>query len=662
MNILPFNVDDLINARSVESVRIEYKSACSEVTLPSIQKSIAAFANDLSNLNGGFIVIGIEAPEGVPVLPPIGIPPQAIEKIQQEIRVACKKIDPEYQPLIFPTMYMNTMIMILCVPAGDNRPYSAPDNRKPGERCYYVRQGAETVKATDETLRQLLEQTARIPFDDRRNSDATVLDLSPILVKRFLQEVNSDIINTKPPPADIDIYKALRIVATWNETLLPKNVGLLFFNERPSRFFVGAAFEIVQFGDDAGGNLIEEKRFEGPIDTVITSVLDDLNNLTAIQLRKLPYQPTVERTVAYPYEALEEAITNAVYHRGYENSTEPNKIYLYPDRMEIISYPGPVPGLKHEYLLSTGPIPQFPARNRRIGEFLKELKLAEMRGTGIPKIRRTMAQNGSPAPSFDFDEARSYFRATLPAHPRYVLVHALRESTYLWSIGERRSAVDKLLAVFQQQHGSGAIASQLIEYLHEVGDKTQAQDVFSQFQECTVKSEAELPYLRYVKILISNDEDEKAKQVIESMSENDYWGAPLDVAISFKRLKLYERAHTIFSRIYSSYESNVDYLHNFAQTKIAISNELAHKRNTQWSTINRLRRETIELLRRAIGLVHERDYVEAAWCWFDLARTMSWLRFSKSQIQEAFEKAIDLLPYEKVFREAYDRWRSKTPP
>ena len=35
----------------------------------------------------------------------------------------------------------------------------------------------------------------------------------------------------------------------------------------------------------------------------------------------------------------------------------------------------------------------------------------------VPKIFEAMARNGSPPPRFDFDEGRTYFRATLPAHP-----------------------------------------------------------------------------------------------------------------------------------------------------------------------------------------------------------------------------------------------------
>ncbi len=35
-------------------------------------------------------------------------------------------------------------------------------------------------------------------------------------------------------------------------------------------------------------------------------------------------------------------------------------------------------------------------RNRRIGEFLKELDMTEGRSTGIPKILKEMTNNGSP--------------------------------------------------------------------------------------------------------------------------------------------------------------------------------------------------------------------------------------------------------------------------
>lgn len=56
-------------------------------------------------------------------------------------------------------------------------------------------------------------------------------------------------------------------------------------------------------------------------------------------------------------------------------------------------------------------------RNRRSGDFLKELHLAEGRGTGFPKIRRALEANGSPGAIFETDEEKTYFLTTLHIHP-----------------------------------------------------------------------------------------------------------------------------------------------------------------------------------------------------------------------------------------------------
>ena len=70
-------------------------------------------------------------------------------------------------------------------------------------------------------------------------------------------------------------------------------------------------------------------------------------------------------------------------------------------------------------------------RNRRIGEFLKELDLTEGRSTGIPKILKAMKSNGSPSPEFDSDEDRGYFLIRLLAHERAAREPVPREEEYV---------------------------------------------------------------------------------------------------------------------------------------------------------------------------------------------------------------------------------------
>ena len=201
----------------------------------------------------------------------------------------------------------------------------------------------------------------------------------------------------------------------------------------------------MQFGDDAGGDLIEEKVFRGPLSQQIRQVLDYLDGLSTSVIRKVPGQAEAVHFVAFPYEAMEEAISNAVLHRSYESPPEPIKVYLYPNRLQITSYPGPVPGLDHRDLLPNRAAAAGPA-TAASGSFSKSFAWPRCAARGSPRFGAKMRENGSPEPEFDFDEARVYFRVVLPAHPGYVVLHALRKSAQLWATGDRQRAMHHLEA------------------------------------------------------------------------------------------------------------------------------------------------------------------------------------------------------------------------
>lgn len=55
-------------------------------------------------------------------------------------------------------------------------------------------------------------------------------------------------------------------------------------------------------------------------------------------------------------------------------------------------------------------------RNRRLGEYLKELNMTEGRSTGIPTIQNVLENNGSPRATIVTDDDRTFFRITIPCH------------------------------------------------------------------------------------------------------------------------------------------------------------------------------------------------------------------------------------------------------
>lgn len=87
--------------------------------------------------------------------------------------------------------------------------------------------------------------------------------------------------------------------------------------------------------------------------------------------------------------------------------------------MEIASLPGPDRTISDEDIRNRHMISRR-YRNRRIGDFLKELKLIEGRNTGIPTILRAMQQNGSKPPVFETDIERTYFTVILAVQDKFL--------------------------------------------------------------------------------------------------------------------------------------------------------------------------------------------------------------------------------------------------
>jgi len=138
-----------------------------------------------------------------------------------------------------------------------------------------------------------------------------------------------------------------------------------------------------------------------------------------IKSKVVKYDDTekADKIYNYPYPAIEEALSNAVYHRNYE-LRDPIEVRVLPTAIEIISYSGVDPSLKQSDF-EKGVIRTRRYRNRRVGSFLKELGLTEGKGTGIPIIYNALKENGSPAPIFDTDASlRTFFVVEIPVfHP-----------------------------------------------------------------------------------------------------------------------------------------------------------------------------------------------------------------------------------------------------
>lgn len=414
---IPINIDDLINLRVVESTRVEFKTGFNP---NAIIHTICAFANDIDNIGGGYLVIGVEERDGSPVLPVKGVPQEEIDNILKRLVGLCHCIEPLYNPVVEPVLFGDSYVIVIWVPGGFGRPYKASkdvlSNNK-AEKQYYIRKFSSTVIASPQEERELFYASSDIPFDDRPNLLAKVEDLDLGLMREHLAQIGSALYAQSISKTTEQLADDLQLLAGPPESRHPRNVGILMFSERPDLYFRYAKIEVVDMPDLTGEGMTEMS-FTGPIQRQLKNALSYIETyVIKRKTSKFEDRAEAEVTVNYPMQAIEEILSNAVYHRSYQIN-EPITVRITPTALEITSFPGFDRSITDIDIQNKN----FRARiyrNRRIGDFLKELRLVEGRNTGFPTAFASLAANGSGEPRFEMDEMRGYLSVIIPVHPAF---------------------------------------------------------------------------------------------------------------------------------------------------------------------------------------------------------------------------------------------------
>ena len=418
---LAINIDDLLNKQRIESNRIEFKKGWNPV---SIYHSVCAFANDFDDRGGGYILVGVDTDDktGVAIRPVDGIPVEEIDDILQDMVGYNNKIAPYYMPRTSTEEVDGKTVLVIWCPAGINRPYSVPENvtAKNGSKEYfYIRSGTSSIIAKGEVLDELRELASRVPFDERGNPDIHLEDISTLLLREYLVKVGSKLasdINIRPLQ---EILEQMDLFVGPKENRMLRNVAAMMFCENPSKFFKRTQVEIVYFPEgrlNNPSNLYEGAVITGSVPQIIDRTLEYLKRMLVMQSIIKPENDYRSRKFyTYPYQALEESVTNSLYHRDYRE-WEPVVITVEPDSITIQNVGGPDRSISAADISRCEILVSKRYRNRRLGEYLKELDMTEGRSTGIPTIQNVLENNGSPRATVVTDEDRTFFRITIPCH------------------------------------------------------------------------------------------------------------------------------------------------------------------------------------------------------------------------------------------------------
>lgn len=411
---IPANIKTILDNNIVEGVRVELKEGWNPET---IMHTICAFANDIDNFYGGYVIIGIDDNRNV-----LGFDPAKFDLLQKEVVRYCKKcIEPSYIPVIDLLDCEGKKIAVLWCPAGNNRPYRCYEKvykeKKDTKYLTYIRKGSLTLAASRDEEIELQNIGGFEPFDDRINYHFGLDAIDRGLVEEYLKLAKSSLINGLDERSIEDILLDLKAAGGPKEDYHPKNIALLMFTKKPSNFIPYSYIELTIVKNNSGDEIVE-KTFDSALFKQYSDCMDFIKtNIIQKKTVKIEGKYKSKTVYNYSFEALEEIVSNAILHKSYQIN-EPVSIRVEKDRIEVTSIPG------FDRTISDASIKELKPKSkryqsRRIAEFLKEINIVEAKNTGYPTILQSTLDNDSPLPIIDTNKERDYVTIIVPINKHF---------------------------------------------------------------------------------------------------------------------------------------------------------------------------------------------------------------------------------------------------
>ena len=399
------NLIQQVKKTRCETATLEIKSAqhgCPK----KLYDTLSSFSNQD---DGGIILFGLdEAHEFAAV----GV--YDAQDLQKQVNAQCLQMHPVVRP-------------VLTVLEQEGRCFVAaeiPGMYYADRPCYYQGRGRlrgsyTRVGDSDEPMTEY-EVYAYTSFQRQQQAElrtvarARVKDLAPQKLQVYLQKVRVG----KPHLAGLSDMETLQLMGLLQE----QNVTLcatLLFAQYPQAFFPQLDITAVvvpgtELGEttDLGKRFLDNERIDGSMEEMLAQAVQfvdrNVRHATIIHTDTGKHEERPD----YPLEAVREAVLNAIAHRDYSIYSEniPVQIRMFDDRLEIVN-PGGVYGCSSLAELGHA---RLASRNPVLVRAMEVLGLTENRYSGIPTIRRRMAEYGLPAP--EFSVVHDFFTITLRKH------------------------------------------------------------------------------------------------------------------------------------------------------------------------------------------------------------------------------------------------------
>lgn len=209
----------------------------------------------------------------------------------------------------------------------------------------------------------------------------------------------------------------LGLIKEFNEGLHVNNACILFFALEPQKFVEQSCITCVRYQGSSMASVIDRKDLQGDLLSLVDEAESFVKRHTRLAYRFNGFKRIdVEE---YPFNAVREAIINAVCHRNYflKNNVFVN---VFDDRIEVVS-PGGIPfGLTLKEVMNKS----FP-RNKLLLKLFKRVNEVERLGSGLNKMKKLMKEHGLKEPVFE--EGKASFQVTFYG-PKEKILDLIKDS------------------------------------------------------------------------------------------------------------------------------------------------------------------------------------------------------------------------------------------
>lgn len=386
-----------------EGATVELKKSIST----AIGREMSAFANTA----GGRIFIGIDDKNRVQGC---HLTNQAKSRIQ-DIANNC---DPRVTVKIDSIRFKDKDVIVIRVPESPDKPVQCSEG-------FFLREGANSQKMTRDEILYWAQKTRKIRYEDQLRDDFNYPeDFNQTAFTSLMGKMNITVSHNTE-----DLLQNLSLGKDHGKFTI-NNAGIMLFGKKRDYYIRQVYVTCILYKGTDGVSIIDRKDFR-------EGLVQDYENAMKFLKQHLRLEYVIEgfgprkEIPEIPYEALKEALLNAIIHRDYFETGARVMVEVYDDRVEI-SNPG-------ELLFEKNKIGQKNvsiARNPILFDIFNRMQLVEKAGTGIKRILAVTRSRGLNV-HFETDSFFSviFNRPGVSMEPRSAAGHV--PGAYRTSWGER---------------------------------------------------------------------------------------------------------------------------------------------------------------------------------------------------------------------------------